>query len=105
MAEIPEEAQTAIEEFNRQEAARKAARMSTGKGKQEKSGGAELKTATADEIIRLAQTNGWELETGGKHLKLVKGKHKVAIPIHGGSGRNLATGTLREILKEIKGKE
>lgn len=102
MSEIPPEAQVAIEEFNREETARQAARASGEKGKKKKSSGAELKTATAEEVIHLAQAEGWELETGGKHPKLVRGKRNVAIPVHGGSGRNLATGTLRQILKIIE---
>lgn len=60
---------------------------------------------TAGKVISLAEKLGWTLETGGEHIKLVKGDRKVPVPVHGGSGQNLGTGTLRAILKIIEAEE
>lgn len=106
MSEIPPEGQAIIEECKRQQATVEAARPPHKKRKEikvEEASQAKLKPMGADEVIGLATNLGWRLTTKGEHRKLVKGKLKVSVPIHGGSGQTLATGTLRNILKKITG--
>ena len=54
---------------------------------------------TAAEIMAFLKSKGFTIETGrGRHgTKVVKGKHKIPIPRHGGA---LAKGTVDGILAE-----
>jgi predicted RNA binding protein YcfA (HicA-like mRNA interferase family) len=49
------------------------------------------------ELISKLLKDGWEKQTGGKHLIMVKGNKRVPIPVH--SSKDLPTGTLKSIIK------
>ena len=54
-------------------------------------------TVTAAELLAFLQSKGYTIQTGrGQHgTKAVKGRHKIPIPIHGGT---LGKGLARKIL-------
>jgi predicted RNA binding protein YcfA (HicA-like mRNA interferase family) len=52
-------------------------------------------TMTAAEVIAFLVAHGYHEEGGGKHLKMVKGGHRVPVPKHPGDMRK---GTVNKIL-------
>ena len=53
------------------------------------------------ELIKLLKANGWELEhaTGSHYIYKHPTKGSVTVPFHGGNNE-IATGTLKSILKQ-----
>jgi predicted RNA binding protein YcfA (HicA-like mRNA interferase family) len=56
-------------------------------------------TITVTELLAFLRSKGYTMQTGrGRHgTKVVKGKHRISIPMHGGT---LAKGTARRILAD-----
>lgn len=48
-------------------------------------------------LIKLLKSEGWHIQTGGRHVKAVKGKRRVPIPAHG--KKDIKLGTLKSIEK------
>jgi predicted RNA binding protein YcfA (HicA-like mRNA interferase family) len=55
-------------------------------------------TMTAAEVIAFLVAHGYHKEGGGKHLKMVKGGHRVPIPKHPG---DMPKGTVNSILDNV----
>ncbi len=49
------------------------------------------------EILKILKMEGWEIQTGGRHVKARKGQLRVPIPVHG--NKDIKLGTLKSIEK------
>lgn len=57
-------------------------------------------TMTGQELVKLAQKNGWKIDRiQSSHYIMVKGNKTVSIPVH--SGKAVPTGLLYKLIKEL----
>lgn len=49
------------------------------------------------EVLKQLKKAGWEIQTGGRHMKAKKGQIRVPIPAHG--KKDIKLGTLKSIEK------
>ena len=50
------------------------------------------------EVKKILKCEGWSFQTGGRHIKAIKGKQRVPIPVHG--NKDIKLGTLKQIEKQ-----
>jgi len=49
------------------------------------------------EVLKRLKKEGWEIQTGGRHVKAKKGNQRVPVPAHG--NKDIKLGTLKSIEK------